>query len=75
VADFHGNLSVEQLYHTVIALASTSPDASTAAPLATRGTTSTSGQRKSVSPRDWSADMVQWHCGRSERRVPAYPCL
>ncbi|HEY6406763.1 MAG TPA: hypothetical protein VIY29_04755 [Ktedonobacteraceae bacterium] len=36
-----------------------SPDASTAAPLATRGTTSTGGLRQSVSPRDWSADMIQ----------------
>jgi hypothetical protein len=36
-----------------------SPDASTATPLATRGTTSTGGQRKSVPPRDWSADMIQ----------------
>ncbi len=55
-------------------LASTSPDAFTAAPLTTRGTTP-GGQRKSVPARDWATDMIQYHCGRSERSVPAYPCL
>src|SRR6266567_1341580 len=54
-----GILSIEQFYHSVIALASTLPDALTVAPLATRGTTSTGGQRKAVSPRDRSTDMLQ----------------